>query len=58
MLRALRRYLEKDGEGAELFKDLQSLAELDRGEIVCAEQRERRVEEIIAGAAKARTSQK
>ncbi|HZU88371.1 MAG TPA: ribbon-helix-helix domain-containing protein, partial [Stellaceae bacterium] len=33
MLRALRQYLEDDGEGAEIFEDLESLAELDRGEM-------------------------
>lgn len=57
MLRALRQYLEEDGEGAELFEDLESLAELDRGEIAPFEETLRRVEEIIANA-KARTPQK
>ncbi len=58
MLRALRQYLEEDGEGAEIFEDLESLAELDRGEVVSDEEMQRRVEEIIANAAKARASQK
>lgn len=57
MLRALRQYLEDEGEGAELFEDLESLAELDRGEIAPFEETLRRVEEIIANA-KARAPQK
>jgi predicted transcriptional regulator len=57
MLRALRQYLEEDGEGAEIFEDLESLAELDRGEMAPFEETLRRVEEIIANA-KARESQK
>jgi len=57
MLRALRQYLEDDGEGAEIFEDLESLAELDRGEMAPFEETLRRVEEIIANA-KARESQK
>jgi predicted transcriptional regulator len=58
MLRALRQYLENEGEGAEIFEDLESLAELDRGEVVSSEDMDRRVEEIIANAAKARAPQK
>jgi predicted transcriptional regulator len=50
MLRALRQYLED--EGAEIAEDVESLAELDRGEIVSAEDVRRRVEETIAGATK------
>ena len=53
MLRALRQYLE-EGEGAEIVEDTESLAELDRGETVSSEEMHRRVEEIIARAAKAR----
>lgn len=57
MLRALRQYLKDDGEGAEIFEDLESLQELDRGEMAPFEETLRRVEEIIANA-KARASQK
>jgi predicted transcriptional regulator len=56
MLRALRQYLED--EGAELTEDAESLAELDRGEIVSAEDVQRRVEEIIARSETARAQQK
>jgi predicted transcriptional regulator len=56
MLRALRQYLED--EGAKLTEDAESLAELDRGEIVSAEDVRRRVGEIIAGTEKARARQK
>jgi predicted transcriptional regulator len=45
MLRALRQYLED--EGAEIFEDLESIAELDRGEFVPFEDSLRRVREII-----------
>jgi predicted transcriptional regulator len=58
ILRALRQYLEDEGEGAELFEDLESLTELDRGEMAPFEETLRRVEQIIANAAKARASQK
>jgi predicted transcriptional regulator len=57
MLRALRQYLEDEGEGAEIFEDLESLAELDRGEVVSDEEMQHRVERIIANA-KARAPQK
>jgi predicted transcriptional regulator len=56
MLRALREYLED--EGAEIVEDVESLAELDRGEIVSAEDLRSRLEEIIAAAEKARLQQK
>lgn len=56
MLRALRQYLED--EGAEIAEDVDSLAELDRGEIVSAEDLRRRTEEIIATAEKARLQHK
>ena len=52
MVRALRQYL--DEEGAEIAEDTESLAELDRGEIVSAEDVRGRVEERIASAEKAR----
>ena len=56
MLRALRQYLED--EGAELAEDAESLAELDQGETVSAEDVRRQVERIIARAEKARVRQK
>ena len=56
LLRALRQYLED--EGTEIVEDAASLAELDRGEIVSAEEVRQRVEEIIARAEKARAPQK
>ena len=56
VLRALRQYL--DGEGAEITEDTESLAELDRGEIVSAEDLRERVEERIASAEKARAQRK
>jgi predicted transcriptional regulator len=56
MLRALLQYLED--EGAEIAEDVESLAELDRGEVVSAEDLRREVEEIIAKAEKARAEQK
>jgi predicted transcriptional regulator len=56
MLRALRQYLED--EGAEIAEDIESLAELDRGEVVSAEDLRSEVEELIAKAEKARAEQK
>jgi predicted transcriptional regulator len=56
MLRALRQYLED--EGAELTEDIESLAELDRGEVVSAGDVRQRVEEIITRAEEARAQQK
>ncbi len=56
MLRALRQYLED--EGAEIAEDVESLAELDRGEIVSAEDLRRQVEEIIANPERARARRK
>jgi predicted transcriptional regulator len=56
MLRALRQYLED--EGAEILEDTESLAELDRREIVSAEDVRRRVAKKIATAEKARARQK
>jgi len=47
MLRALRQYLDK-GEGREIEEDTESLAELDRGEVVSSEKLHRRLREIIA----------
>jgi predicted transcriptional regulator len=57
MVRALRQYLE-EGEGAEIAEDTESLAELDRGEIVPFEESMRRVREIIASAEAARAEKK
>ena len=56
MLRALRWYL--DEEGAEIFEDGESLAELDRGERVSTEEMRQRLEAIIAKAEKVHTRQK
>lgn len=56
MLRALRQYLED--EGAELFEDAESLAELDQGEVVTPEELRRSVNEIIDRAESARAQQK
>jgi predicted transcriptional regulator len=56
MVRALRQYLED--EGAEIAEDVESLAELDRGEIVSAEDLRRQVEEIIANPERVRAQQK
>jgi len=56
MLRALTQYLED--EGAEVAEDAESLAELDRGESVSAEDVRRRVEGITARAERARARQK
>jgi predicted transcriptional regulator len=56
MLRALRQYLED--EGAELAEDAESLAELDRGESVSAEDVRRQVERIIAKSEKVLVRQK
>lgn len=54
MLRALRQYLED--EGAEIFEDLESIAELDRGEFVPFEESLRRVREIIDEAKRKRAA--
>lgn len=48
MVRALRCYLEE--EGAEIFEDSESLAELDRGESAPFEDTLRKVREIVATA--------
>jgi predicted transcriptional regulator len=56
MVRALRCYLEE--EGAEIFEDSDSLAELDRGEVVSSEDLRRRVREIIDRAEKVRAQEK
>jgi|HubBroStandDraft_4_1064222.scaffolds.fasta_scaffold128451_3 predicted transcriptional regulator len=56
MVRALRQYL--DDEGAEILEDTESLAELDRGEIVSSEEMQRRLRKIIADAELARTHKK
>ncbi|HEY1260749.1 MAG TPA: ribbon-helix-helix domain-containing protein [Stellaceae bacterium] len=54
MLRALRQYLED--EGAEIFEDLESIAELDRGESAPFEESLRRVKEIIDNAKRKRAA--
>jgi predicted transcriptional regulator len=56
MVRALRQYL--DEEGADIAEDTESLAELDRGEVLASEDLRRRVKEIIGRAEKARAQQK
>ena len=56
MLRALRQYL--DEEGAEIAEDIESLAELDRGEVVSPEELHRSVKKIIAKAEKTRAQHK
>jgi predicted transcriptional regulator len=48
MLRALRQYLED--EGAEIFEDLESIAELDRGESTSSEALHEKLRGILAGA--------
>jgi predicted transcriptional regulator len=52
MLRALRLYL--DDEGAEVLEDAESIAELDRGEIITSEEVERKLDTIMAEAEQAR----
>jgi predicted transcriptional regulator len=56
MLRALRQYLED--EGTELIEDVESLAELDRGERGRFEDSIREVREIIHRAASGRSPPK
>jgi predicted transcriptional regulator len=56
MVRALRCYL--DEEGGEIFEDAESLAELDRGEVVSAEEVQQRLRGIIAKAEQAGASRK
>ena len=56
MLRALRQYLED--EGAEIIEDLESLAELDRGESAPLEESIRAVRKIIGTTRKTRTHRK
>jgi predicted transcriptional regulator len=51
MLRALREYLE-DGEGREIAEDTESLAELDRGEYVAADDLHEKLTKIIERAEK------
>lgn len=55
MLRALRCYLEE--EGAEIFEDLESIAELDRGEVVTSEDLFERLRDIIRRAEQKHASQ-
>jgi predicted transcriptional regulator len=56
MVRALRCYLQE--EGAEIFEDSESLAELDRGEAVSSEDLHRRLREIVEEAEQARAKEK
>jgi predicted transcriptional regulator len=56
MLRALRFYLEE--EGAEIDEDAESIAELDRGEVVSSDELFDRIREIIAKAETARAQKK
>ncbi|MGD9617622.1 MAG: CopG family ribbon-helix-helix protein [Alphaproteobacteria bacterium] len=57
MLRALREYLE-DGEGAEIAEDSESLAELDRGEYVSADDLHEKLARITARATQQRAHDK
>jgi predicted transcriptional regulator len=57
MVRALRQYVE-DGEGAEIEEDTESIAELDRGEVVPFEESMRKIEAIIAKAEAKRSRDK
>lgn len=56
MLRALRQYLEN--EGAEIAEDIESLAELDRGESAALEDSISAVREIIGRRRKTRARRK
>jgi predicted transcriptional regulator len=56
MLRALRCYLEE--EGAEIIEDGESIAELDRGEVVTSEEMEQRLQAIFERGRKARAQEK
>jgi predicted transcriptional regulator len=56
MLRALRCYLEE--EGAEIIEDGESIAELDRGEVLTSEEMQQRLQAIIERGRKARAQQK
>jgi predicted transcriptional regulator len=56
MVRALRRYLAE--EGAEIFEDVESIAELDRGEAAPFEDTLRRVREIVEKAEREPASNK
>lgn len=55
MLRALREYLE-DGEGREIAEDTESLAELDRGEYVPADDLQEKLAKIIERAEQRRAA--
>lgn len=56
MVRALRCYLSE--EGAQVFEDSESLAELDRGEVVASEDLHQRLREIIDEAEELRARKK
>ena len=55
MLRALRCYLEE--EGAEIFEDGESIAELDRGEVVSGEELYSRLQNVIEQKRRARAKE-
>jgi predicted transcriptional regulator len=57
IVRALRQYAEY-GEGAEIEEDTESIAELDRGEVVTAEERHTKVQRIIEAAEECEHAQK
>ena len=57
MVRALRQYL-AEGEGKEIEQDTESLAELDRGEIVSSEELQQRLRKIVAKPERARPQRK
>ena len=57
MLRALKQYLD-EGEGREIEEDTESLAELDRREVVSAEELHQRLRKIIAKSEQARAREK
>ncbi|HEY1505555.1 MAG TPA: ribbon-helix-helix protein, CopG family [Stellaceae bacterium] len=56
LLRALRHYLE--AEGVEVFEDLESIAQLDRGEYEPFENSLKEIEQIIKRAEKKHSSRK
>jgi predicted transcriptional regulator len=57
MVRALRQYVE-DGEGAEIEEDTESLAALDRGEIVSSDDLHTKLAEMIAKAERSHAKNK
>ena len=57
MVRALRQYAE-EGEGAEIEEDTESIAELDRGEVVTSEEMHAKLQRIIEAAEERERAQK